>query len=350
MPKTFVKVFDSKKSRPDWLKLRTLGIGASDSPTIMNMNPYESRYTLFMQRSGSMPKIDHSSFNENDNEAMAWGRELEDLVAKRFAQRAGWKLRRGLGGWLLKSTSHEHMCATPDREGKSPRRRTFGLIEVKTTNEYNESEWTVRAPGTVTGIGEGGLKQAVPERYWCQLQHQLCVTGRTYGAVVCLIGGQRLVWAEFSRDANFIAELVLQTKAFWEMLENGVVPEPDDAPSTYATLQKLREDGRVIDLPMAALGLRNEMNEASALKTEAEDRYKTAKRQLAALVGTASYGILPDGEGAVKFVTVEREGYTVDSTSYRDLRLHKKVNKKLLNAADQVGRPPVPPVDPALLS
>lgn len=349
MAKTFIKVFDSKKSRPEWLKMRKVGIGASDSPTIMNMNPWESRYTLFMQRTGAMPKITHSSFNEDDNEQMEWGRELEDLIAKRFAQRAGWKVRRGLGGWLLQSTVHEHLSATPDREGKSPKRRTWGLIEVKTTNEYNDEEWQVGKPGTVTGMGEHGLSQAVPQRYWCQLQHQLCVTGRTYGAVVCLIGGQRLVWAEFSRDDKFIADLVLQTKAFREMIDHGIVPEPDDAPSTYETLQKLREDGRVIELPQKAVALKNEMAEASTLKNEAEERYKDAKRKLAALLGTASYGILPGEEGGVKFVTTEREGYTVEATSYRDLRVHKKVNRKFLQPQDRPDRPPVPEVDPALV-
>jgi putative phage-type endonuclease len=349
MTQPYVKICDSRKSRPDWLKMRQLGIGASDSPTIMNLNEYESRYTLFMQRTGSLPKIDHSSYNESDNEAMEWGRELEDLVARRFSVRAGWKLRRGLGSWLLQSTAHEHLCATPDREGKSPRRRTWGLIEVKTTNEYSSSDWTIRSPGTVTGIGENGLKQAVPERYWCQLQHQLAVTGRTYGAVVCLIGGQRLVWAEFARDNSFIAELILQTKAFWEMLQNGVVPEPDDSPSTYATLQRLREDGRVVTLPREAVALKNQMAELSTLRTESEQKYKETKRRLAALLGTASYGILPDDEGGVKFVTVPRDGYTVEATEYRDLRVHKKVNKTFLNANDRPERPPVPPVDPALL-
>jgi hypothetical protein len=133
------------------------------------------------------------------------------------------------------------------------------------------------------------------------------------------------------------------------MLESGVVPEPDDAPSTFETLKMLREDGRVIDLPMSAVALKNEMAEASTLRKEGDERYKLAKRQLAAMLGTASYGILPNDEGGVKFMTIERDGYTVEPTAFRDLAVHQRVNKKFLLAADRPERPAAPPPDPALI-
>ena len=64
--------------REKWLKARSLALGASESSTVMGLNPYASEFTLFQRRTGRIPGIE-------DNERMEWGRRLESLVAEKFA-------------------------------------------------------------------------------------------------------------------------------------------------------------------------------------------------------------------------------------------------------------------------
>ena len=64
-------------ARAEWLGERRKGIGGSDAPVIAGVNPYRSLMDLWLDKTGEYSE-------DIDNEAMYWGRTLEDVVAREF--------------------------------------------------------------------------------------------------------------------------------------------------------------------------------------------------------------------------------------------------------------------------
>ena len=68
-------------NRQDWLKLRSLGIGGSDSSIIMGVNKYKNVIELWKEKkkNASCEKIE-----EYCNEATERGNKLEDIIRKQY--------------------------------------------------------------------------------------------------------------------------------------------------------------------------------------------------------------------------------------------------------------------------
>ena len=83
------KILKSTKDMPreEWLELRRQSIGGSDAASVVGLNPWKSRFTLFYDKKN---KIEDAA----DNEKMRQGRDLENYVAKRFCEAADKKVRR----------------------------------------------------------------------------------------------------------------------------------------------------------------------------------------------------------------------------------------------------------------
>jgi predicted phage-related endonuclease len=123
----------------------------------------------------------------------------------------------------------------------------------------------------------------------------LAVTGRQWGYVAALIGGndyrQRLV----ERDDELLDALIAAEAAFWQRVVDGDPPLPDGADSTTEAIAQLYADARpgsAVDLPVTAEELVAVYNGAA----EAEKRAKAAKaeaaNQLRALLGDAELGFV----------------------------------------------------------
>jgi len=64
-------------SREEWLESRRNGIGGSDASAILGVNPYSSPLKVYMDKIGK-------GVEEEENEAMRQGTDLEQYVADRF--------------------------------------------------------------------------------------------------------------------------------------------------------------------------------------------------------------------------------------------------------------------------
>ena len=73
------------KTREEWLYDRLKGIGGSDVGAVLGLNKYKSAYTLWAEKCGLLQD------EEEDNEAMRVGRDLEQYVADRFTEATGKK-------------------------------------------------------------------------------------------------------------------------------------------------------------------------------------------------------------------------------------------------------------------
>lgn len=284
-----------------WLEHRRQGIGGSDAPAVIGENPYKSPLALYCDKLGIGEE-------QPDNEKMEWGRLLEPVVADKYA-RATKRQIIDPGRFAMQwSTDHPFMFATLDRFVIDPERGE-GLLEVKTTGAQNADDW------------EG----QVPRMPWVQLQHQLAVTGKPWGSLAVLIGGNTFRWMDVERDEAFIALLIEEEAKFWRRVQLLDPPQPDGSWATKKALDAMfPEDdgsfaslgGEFIDADLELLTIKEDLKQLGLRKDAIENQIKAA-------LGAAAVGVLPNG---VKYTykTQRRAGYVVEPTSFRALRRSAK--------------------------
>ncbi len=89
MDAKLIMTVEQMKDRSVWLETRNSGIGGSDAGAIMGMNPWKSKYQLWLEKTGQAEPEDLSG-----KESVYWGTVLETAVADRFSELTGKKLRR----------------------------------------------------------------------------------------------------------------------------------------------------------------------------------------------------------------------------------------------------------------
>jgi putative phage-type endonuclease len=199
-------------NRFEWLQERAKGIGGSDAGVILGLNKYRTAFELWLEKTGQvLPQ-------EIDNEAIYWGNEMENVVAKEFEKRTGKKVRRT--NFMYSHPEHNFIKANVDRlvVGES------AVLECKTASAYLAKDW------------EG---EEIPATYLVQVQHYLGVTGREKGYIAVLVGGNRFIWKEIERDEELIKMIFDAEIHFWKYhVQQGHAPELD---GSSAAEQYLKE-------------------------------------------------------------------------------------------------------------
>lgn len=284
-------------TKDEWLAWRRRGIGGSDAPILMGINPYRGPLSLYVD------KMDRALDPSEPNEAAYWGTTLEDLVAKEFSRRTGFRVERPPSKVVV-HPEYPWMIGTPDRyvytEGQSA---PLGILEVKTCSLRKEWDWDPDPPpGPV-----------------CQLQHYLEVTGATLGWLAVLIGGQRFMYHEVRRDDAFIREMVEKEREFWWYVENDVPPEPDGRDSTTAIINQRYSEARPLEA--VELGDRRELQDAVELLMELvkgkqgrEQEISRLQNVLKLALGSAEVGTI-NGHPVVSWKGSTRE--TIDTKLLR---------------------------------
>lgn len=202
-------------TRTEWLMERTKGIGGSDAGVILGLNKYRTAFELWLEKTGQVIP------QEIDSEAIYWGNQMEDVVAKEFEKRADKKVRRS--NFMYSHPKYPFIRANVDRlvVGES------AVLECKTASAYLAKEW------------EG---DEIPATYLAQVQHYLGVTGKKKGYIAVLIGGNRFVWKEIERDDELINMIFEAEKDFWENhVLTGVPPAMDGSSAAEQYLKEKYE-------------------------------------------------------------------------------------------------------------
>ena len=183
----------------EWLDARRKGIGGSDAGAILGVNKYKTPLDVYLDKTGQSPDVE-------DNDAMYWGRALEDIVAYEYAKRTGKKIRRNNS--ILVHPEHKFMLANLDREivGEP------GILEIKTAARADD--W-----------GESGSDE-VPESYLAQVMHYMAVTGAQFADIAVLIAGRKFQTYTIQRDEQLIEHMIDVERDFWENNVYRLVP-PD---------------------------------------------------------------------------------------------------------------------------
>lgn len=246
MRKDIIRVSTKEMSRADWLAYRQNGIGGSEVGVVLGLSQYKSSLELFYEKIQPTPQAE-------ENEAMHWGKALEDLVADRWQYwdgdvqsmmknfEAGEIIRRcwRVNAYLI-NPDYPHLFASLDRIIHKKKKSPEGVLEVKTISGWTSKQW------------EGGI----PPSYVTQLQAYLLITGLEWGEIALLSDGRFMEVLPFQKSEIICNEIIGKTERFWQRVlrareilkEEGVVSFnelPDGAARVELTALEPDADGSV---------------------------------------------------------------------------------------------------------
>ena len=292
-------------TRESWLADRLTGLGASEAATVLGLNPFQSPFGLWAEKTGHAEPDDLS-----ENEAVEFGLRLEGPVIDAFAART----KRDCVPWAqftsVRHPEYPWLRCTPDGlQTGGHGRDEDGTLQIKTTSAFNSADW----------------HEGIPLHYAVQCQVELAVLGLNWGTLAVLIGGQRLKWFDFERNDEFIDLLIPRLRAFWDLVEAKIPPPVDDRLATAKVLAKLHpeDNGETIELPAEAaewderlLAIKDELKALEQEKTGLENKFKSA-------LSDATWGVLPAG-GRYSWKTQTRAEHIVKESTFRVLRRSDK--------------------------
>lgn len=295
----FVEVCSSHE-RARWLTERKTGIGASDIAALLGLSPWKSALALYAEKIGAVDDDDR------DAEALEWGLILEPVVCATFGRRTNRCVTPS--GMLLRSTAPaapfalatlDAWCSVGDRAWP---------LEIKTTGAHRSADWS----------------EGPPPAYVAQVQWQMLVTGSPRATIACLIGGQKLVWADVERDEVMLARMVEAAREFWRCVESETPPPADGSDASRAALSALYplDSGAMVDLPAALCEAADRLEAAKGRRKDAEAEIAEAENAIKQALGNATRGNLPDGR-AFSWKLQKREGCTIKPSESRVFRAHQ---------------------------
>lgn len=291
----------------EWRALRAQHVGASEIGALFGDSPHVTHFELWHRKAGNLPEPDLSS-----NDRVFWGQTLEPAVAAGVAAKTGWhiqKVRR-----YITHPAVEGMGASLDYEVVAHERGP-GVLEIKTVDGLQYRNWPDGEP---------------PLHYLLQLQHQLAVTGRAWGAIAALIGGNRLEIFEVERRPRTIAAIEAAVADFWRRVRAGETPKPDFSQDGDALAALFRDaaPGTVVDLSSSnrLADLLSRRETAAREKKSAEDALDAINAEVLSLIGDAEVALCGDWKVTAKTVPGGHVEY--ERKPYRSLRVSKPKAKK----------------------
>lgn len=252
-----------------WLKERQCGIGGSDVGAVLGVNKYKTPFEVYLEKTEPITEIKEQS------ESAYFGDIFEDIVAKEFEKRTGFKVRRDRKHY--KHKDYHFMVANIDR-------RIVGenaILECKTANQYLLKEWE---------------DEEIPASYLLQVQHYLAVTGADRGYIAVLIGGQKFIWKEVSRDEELIEIIIQAEKDFWGLVEAKTPPALDGSSAAEKYLKekyKEVEEKKTVELGFEYKDKIKSYLEMKDQLKNFETQVKELENQIKFEMGNAEYAYAP---------------------------------------------------------
>lgn len=278
---------DSSNDREKWLTARRSGIGGSDVPAIMGVDPWRSALEVYADKISEGPPTDEQ------NEIAEWGRIFEPLILKQFAKRTG---RRVVpGGKLLRAKRAAHHLITLDGVQLTkppPGCRGPGVAEVKTTGYASEY---AADPADAELSYEDRVR--VPVRVQVQFQWELSVTGATWGSAIWLpFPERRLQWQDMKLHEAFQEKVIEAVDEMWWRIKTRTPPAPDGSESATRALYKLfpGQTDEVIKIRKAC-GISDEYEQNKRWIKTLTERNRLIRNVLAATMGEARHAVIEDG-------------------------------------------------------
>lgn len=290
---------------PEWYEERKKHVGASEVAAILGLSQYETPYSIWAVKTGQMEPF-------SGNEATKLGQDLEPVILNRAEEDLG-ELKRDVvclhPDKILRATLDGQLS----KSGDVIEAKTAGLISNRVSPEWGDD-------GLVERDGQ------VPRTYFVQVQAQLLCSGAELAWLYALIAGRGIARYRIMPDTVLQQWMVERVGEWWE--RHIVKGEPPSVGNTPVEMLKRirRDDAKSIELDAEV----TELCEQYRHWAEEERRCKKRKDDFAKLIigslGDAAEGICPDGT-KVAMPLVQRKGFTVEPTEYRQLRIKQGIAK-----------------------
>lgn len=187
-----MKIVNLEQGTREWHEHRNNHIGGSDAPSVMGIG-FMTPYQLHLNKLGL--------YNIPTNPMMQRGHDLEPQARSLLNARTGLIFEP----ICAVSSEIDYIAASLDgiaSDGSC-------ITEIKTGGEK------------AAEIAKAGI---VPDKYICQIQHQLYVT-ELEKCIYCFFDGSEIFTIDVYRDDKYINNLIKTEKKFWEGLINFKAPE-----------------------------------------------------------------------------------------------------------------------------
>ena len=215
---THVNVFIPKDDS-DWHDKRREGLGASESAVLLGLSGYSTAYQLYCLKKGIIADT------QPEDERMILGRNIEEGILKTYSEVYNQKVRHNKEHMILISKEFPFLMFTPD--GMVDDGEPF-FVEVKSSVE--NSIWRDY---------QGNIK--IPDNVYCQLQHQMLVSGTTRILLVLeLFHTIHPIWVK--RDEALIQDIQIEADIFEYQLANNIEPDVKDGDTSILNRQLAKKN------------------------------------------------------------------------------------------------------------
>jgi hypothetical protein len=285
------------------LEIRKKRLSATDIGCICGVNPYQSAADVQFSKLYDLDPLEES-------EAMAVGNMCEPGLVKWGAETLGFTVE-----YPLPTVIHpkcDLLCCTGDaRIIETPagiEAKTGGIVRGFASRE----EW-----------GDAG-SDLIPEMYRAQVFTQMAVMGWEAVYVPALVAGRGRVLYVVERDNDAIEGILDFAPRWWKkhVIDKEPVTGPDGAP-IYPSIETLKRIRRQPKSPREVPAhIVRAAIEAAEIYKRAEARKEQTREALLACIGDGDAAEI-GGLVVATFNEINRKGYTVEPTKYRQLRMSK---------------------------
>jgi putative phage-type endonuclease len=257
---------------------RQNSIGGSDASAVLGLNPWRTPMEVWTEKTKGREDF--------DNEAMLWGRTLEDVVAREFARRNNVAVSQTN---MVFYHDKYPLSASLDRFVHAPDKKPYYKGEIKT-----EELLEVKTARSGQGWGDSGT-DVIPVYYLPQCYQYLGITGCKRIHVAVLIGGSDYRQYVIERDDDLIDQMFSKLNNWWEQF---VIKECPPPPRTEEDVKALypKGDGSKVVAPAE---IEKMVRKESVIKEQIkklEDEDKALKKSILESMGEATELVAPNGD------------------------------------------------------
>lgn len=307
--------FQILPSEAVWKEKRRQHIGASEAAAVCGYNPFAGPVQVWDQKVNGTEIV--------PTRRMEIGHQFEPLAAKWYAEDTGRPVIDPGPYSVLVHKERPIEAATLDRL-TFDENRGWGVLEIKWANVFQAPKWR-----------DG---EEAPQYYVMQVNHQIEVLRShgipvSWGALACILGTGDFRMVDIDYDPRMATAAATEYAWFWDHVQNGTMPPVDGMPSTKAILEAFYRvpEGSMVSVDpsdaeavkqWADLKARYEAaQEKAKAATDAQDVIKNELRDALGRIGAELVNV--PGVAAFKWATVNRKGYTVEPTSFRQIGISK---------------------------
>ncbi len=304
-----------------WRVLRKNNVGGSETAALFGVSPFTTKFELYHRKLGNLDDPEFGGLR------ILCGQELEPAIARIFSEIHGTKIRkvhrylvdkdiRGMGGTM------DFEWLTEDH-GWVP-------LEIKNVDYLVfRDKWDTSQEERVKH--DQILQSVEPPPYISlQLQQQIHLTGKNFGLIGCLVGGNEPYLVRQDRHVGAIHKICTAIEAFWNDVDNK--REPDLVGADFDTVKKLYPNA-VQNVPPVDMSdnerlveLLTKLPALTSIRKVHEEEEKAAKAEIANILGENSHIITP--KFAVKFPVVTVKPFQNKGSTSRRMFVSKIQEKK----------------------